>query len=253
MLIFYSKLFTTVYYPYLLFSLYDTGTNRTYREAFQKGNMFASGIAVNYGSSALVAKAKDKESENCGESGAVSKQELATGITIGMRMPSFKVLNQADARPWHFQERLPSNGRWRIVIFAGNLTTPSQITTLQTLGSKLSAPNSFLARFTPKNAKIDSVIEILTIHYLERQKIELLDLPDVLHPFEEGRGWDYEKVFVDAPSYHEGWGEAYRGYGVDAEMGCLVVLRPDQHVGFVGELGGYEEAERYFEGILLPQ
>jgi phenol 2-monooxygenase len=38
----------------------------------------------------------------------VSKQDLATQIKVRKRMPSFKVLNQADARPWHFQELLKS-------------------------------------------------------------------------------------------------------------------------------------------------
>ena len=35
---------------------------------------------------------------------AISKPELAKKIDIGKRMPSFKVLNHADARPWHFQD-----------------------------------------------------------------------------------------------------------------------------------------------------
>lgn len=40
----------------------------------------------------------------------ISKQDLAKDIKVGMRMPSFKVLNQADARPWHLQELLESRG-----------------------------------------------------------------------------------------------------------------------------------------------
>lgn len=51
----------------------------------------------------------------------VSKQDLATEIKVGKRMPSFKVLNQVDARPWHFQELLKSKGYWRLVVFAGNM------------------------------------------------------------------------------------------------------------------------------------
>lgn len=36
------------------------------------------------------------------EERVVGKQELATDVKMGMRMPSFQVLNQADARPWQF-------------------------------------------------------------------------------------------------------------------------------------------------------
>jgi phenol 2-monooxygenase len=51
----------------------------------------------------------------------VSKQDLVTEIKVRKRMPSFKVLNQADARPWHFQELLKSKDCWRLVVFAGNM------------------------------------------------------------------------------------------------------------------------------------
>jgi hypothetical protein len=70
----------------------------------------------------------------------------------------------------------------------------------------------------------------MMIHSAPRQEIELLDLHDVYHPFHEKRGWDYEKVYVDDASYHEGHGEAYKGYGVDADSGCVVIARPDQYV-----------------------
>lgn len=56
----------------------------------------------------------------------ISKQDLAKNIKVGMRMPSFKVLNQADARPWHLQELLKSRGCWRLVIFAGNIKNKQQ-------------------------------------------------------------------------------------------------------------------------------
>src|ERR1700744_5148793 len=98
-----------------------------FKRAFEKGNMFASGVAVDYGASVIVAKEGDSVEQGDGTAvlgeakfRVVSDQRLATQIKVGMRMPSFKVLNQADARPWHFQERLKSNGTWRVVIFSGD-------------------------------------------------------------------------------------------------------------------------------------
>lgn len=114
-------------------------------------------------------------------------------------------------------------------------------------------PSSFLHRFTPKNAKIDSVIEVLTVHSAPRHDIEFLDLPEIFHPFDEKTGWDYDKVFVDGMSYHEGHGEAYLNYGIKSETGCLVVVRPDQYVAYVGELEDIGEVAEYFEGILVEQ
>lgn len=37
-----------------------------------------------------------------------------------------------------------------------------------------------------------------------------------------------QDVFVDDQSYHAGHGEAYAKYGVDAAVGAVVLVRPDQ-------------------------
>ena len=91
-----------------------------YLSLLEKGNMFASGIAVDYGASVIVAKTGTATDQGDGTDVSVSKeyrvtsdQSLAPEILIGKRMPSTKVLNQSDARPWHFQELLPSNGTVR--------------------------------------------------------------------------------------------------------------------------------------------
>ncbi|EDP53821.1 hypothetical protein KXW98_009486 [Aspergillus fumigatus] len=232
-----------------------------FKMAFQKGNMFASGIAVDYGSSLLVAKAGDSGEQGDGTDVAskdkslrvVSKQHLSTGISVGMRMPSFKVLNQSDARPWHLQELLKSNGRWRVIVFAGDLTNPENFDRYSQLGEKLSSPTSFLRRYTPPGQPIDSVIEVLTVHAGPRTSIELLDLPEIFHPYREKQGWDYWKVFVDDQSYHEGHGKAYENYGIDPRRGASVIVRPDQYVSWLGEVDDYEDMERFFSAFMKPQ
>ena len=223
-----------------------------FKEAFEKGNMFTSGLAVDYGVSVLVAKPEDSVDQGDGTdvepringlSKVVGKQELASNIPLGMRFPSFQVLNQSDARPWPFAHFLKSDGRFRIILFAGNLKNPTQWQRVQLFSEQLAKSDSFIHRYTPSTKSIDSIIEILTIHSAPRQEIELLDLHEIFHPFDEKRGWDYDKVFVDDISYHKGHGEAYRNYGVDKERGCVVIARPDQHVGWIGEVEdvGYGE------------
>ena len=239
-----------------------------FKDAFEKGNMFASGLAVDYGASVLVAKPGDPADQGDGTdvgpqrtNGSSSspivkvtgKQHLASNIKMGMRFPSFQVLNQADARPWPFAHFLKSDGRFRIILFAGNIASTTQLQRIQTFGETLSAPDSFIHRFTPPGKPIDSIIEVLMIHSAPRREIELLDLHEVFHPLDEKEGYDYGKVFVDDESYHEGHGEAYMGYGVDRERGCVVVVRPDQYVGWIGEVEDVVDLGGYFEGILVPQ
>ncbi|KAM7214406.1 phenol hydroxylase [Rhypophila decipiens] len=219
-----------------------------FKDAFLKGNMFASGLSVNYGPSTIVAKPGDAAEQEDFE----KKQALATGLPVGMRFNSFKVLNQADARPWHFQERLKADGRFRVVLFAGDILKLEQKARVDKFCELLDAPASFLHRATPEGQAIDGVIEVLTIHSSKRVDTELLrDFPAILHPLDPHRGWDYDKVFVDDVSYHEGYGDAYKNYGVDRERGCVVVVRPDQYVAWVGELEDFEHLERYFAGCLV--
>ena len=231
-----------------------------FKAEFEKSLLLASGLAVNYGPSALVAKSRDEMTGSDDDVDSaqprlqvIAKPNLAQNIKLGMRLPSFQVLNQSDAHPWQLSRLLKSDGRWRLVVFAGNVANPAQLERVSIFCVLVAAPSSFLRRFTPPTGRIDSVIEILTIHSAPRTSTELLSLPELLHPFDEKVGWDYAKVFVDDWSYHQGHGRAYEKYGVDAERGCVVVVRPDQYVGWIGELEDVAELGSYFEGILVDQ
>ena len=226
-----------------------------FKQAFEQNAMFASGLSVDYGPSNIVTKPVEDEGQIDGaetkDPRLVGKQKLAKNLKLGMRFPSFQVLNQADARPWPFQQWLPSDGRWRLVVFAGNLADPPQMARFQKLGQELDSKGSFIRRYTPNGAKIDSLIEVLAIHPAKRTEIELLDLHEIFHPWSDSEGWDYNKVFVDDVSYHEGFGDAYKNYGVDKERGCVVIARPDQYVGYIGELEDVSDMDAYFRGIMV--
>ncbi|KAK3398868.1 phenol hydroxylase [Sordaria brevicollis] len=237
-----------------------------FKDAFVKGNMFASGLSVDYGTSNLIVRPGNAAEQGDGTEKSArlaltakkitqeefaKKQALATEIPVGKRFNSFKVLCQADGRPWHFQERLKADGRFRVVLFAGNIHAPEQKARVEKFCAKLDAPDSFIRRITPKDKAIDSVIEVLTIHSAKRTETEVLrDFPEILRPFDEHVGWDYDKIYVDDISYHEGFGDAYKNYGVDKERGCVVAVRPDQYVAWVGELEDFEDLQDYFEGCL---
>ncbi|KAI6754689.1 hypothetical protein HG530_012441 [Fusarium avenaceum] len=240
-----------------------------FKEAFEKGNLFASGIgksilspeapsdirtdsgfpAVDYGKSSIVAKPSVDKSGLSDE----NRLSLAPKVKLGMRMPSVKVLNQSDARPWHLQELLRSNGTWRVILFPGDIDSERQNKRITNLCEKLSGPSSFLKRFTPPSARYDSVIEFLTIHASKRQDHDIFDFPEVLRPYDEVDGWDYNKVFVDDDSYHEGHGQLYKTWGISLDLGCAVILRPDQYVSYVGEMDDYDSLDDFFSGFLLPQ
>ncbi|KAF2729992.1 hypothetical protein EJ04DRAFT_474619 [Polyplosphaeria fusca] len=223
-----------------------------FKQAFLKGNLFAAGLSIDYGTSMLVAKPGDAAEQGDGTdvsatTPVVGNQHLATNIKMGMRFPSFRVLNQASAKSVEFQTRLPSDGRFRLILFAGNPFSSAQKARLEAFCAALAASER-LAPHVYRN------IDVLTCHSGKRVETELLrDFPEVLRPFDSKTGWDYESVYVDDQSYHNGFGDAYANYGVDREMGCVVVTRPDQYVGLVAALdeGGFGDVEGYFDGVLV--
>lgn len=232
---------------------------KEFKRVFLQGAMFASGLSVDYGRSMLVFKEGSAKEQGDGTDvvGNVkvvaSKQELAKNCPVGMRFPTFQVLNQSGGRPWQFQQWLKSDGRYRVVLFAGNVKDTIQQKRVRTWCEEAEKEGSWLKRHTPKDKAINSIIEILTIHSSARKETELLDdFPALLHPLRENdMGWDYEKVFVDDVSYHHGDGRAYEGYGVDKARGCVVAVRPDGYTGFIGELEDVDGLDSYFAACLL--
>ena len=215
-------------------------------------------LAVHYEASNIVSDVKNaKERVNGDKSktlpAVTSDESLASKLTVGMRIPSVKVLSQSDARPWHFQELLPSNGAWRIVLFAGDVRDSEQKQRLQTLCDRLSEADSLLRRFTPADGRYDSVIEVLTVHAASRTELTIFDFPEVLRPYDEVDGWDYNKIYVDDLSYHEGHGQIYEEFGIDRTKGCAVVLRPDQYISYIGPLDDYESMDKFFSAFMIPQ
>lgn len=216
--------------------------------------------AVNYGASTIVAKEGSSAEQGDGTDVSVldtkyrvvSDQSLCSGITVGMRIPSHKILSQADARPWHLHEVLPSNGRWRVVVFAGNTNDNQQQAKLRKLAEDFDARNSFLRLYTPEGARYDEVFEVLLIHKAPRASVTVFDFPEVFRPFDEIDGWDYNKIFADDVSYHEGFGNIYGELGISQE-GCIVILRPDQYVSYVGPIENTAAVNNFFAGFMKAQ
>ena len=231
-----------------------------FKRVFSQGAVFASGLSVDYGRSPIVAKegnAKDQgdgsEVDDKMSKIVVGKQDLATGCPLGMRFPSFQVCNQSGGKAWPFMQWLKSDGRYRVICFAGDVKQQSQRKRVGTWCQTAEKEGSWLRKYTPKGKEIDHSIEILTIHSSPRRQVELLDdFPEILHPLRANdMGWSYNKVFVDDESYHDGHGKAYEGYGVDKQNGCVVVLRPDGYTGYIGKFEDVDGLEGYFAGCLL--
>jgi phenol 2-monooxygenase len=139
----------------------DANTD-VFREFIAKGAAFTTGCTVDYAASVLVSKPSVKYAS-----------PLASKLNIGMCIPDARFVMQCDSRPWFIQDRLPSNGTWRIINFAGDFkTTPTLGTQLAEVGRYFGSEESFIKKYTPQGARFDSAFELLLVHACNTHNVE---------------------------------------------------------------------------------
>ncbi len=79
-----------------------------FREQFVRSGQYTAGQATKYGPSLIV-------------SSIDPSAPRPKGLVVGMRMPSAQVVRFSDARAMQLMKALPSDGRWRLVVFAGDI------------------------------------------------------------------------------------------------------------------------------------
>lgn len=79
-----------------------------FSEQFIKSGKYTAGLTARYEDSIITAARR-------------SRQELAPRLVVGMRFPSAQVVRFCDARAMQLVRALPADGRWRIIIFAGDI------------------------------------------------------------------------------------------------------------------------------------
>ncbi|KAJ0377795.1 hypothetical protein COL26b_004006 [Colletotrichum chrysophilum] len=247
----------------------ETGvSSEEFQKAFHTSRMFTTGVGVNYQPTVLVAKSPEEDPEGDNDlkkSTAKSTQSLATNCKLGQRFPSYKVIRQSDARLWELHHKLPSNGRFRLVVFGGDISQQAQRDRVNALGAWLttyltklptikltpgSDPHSGSMKF--KTDEDPSIVDVLLVHTAPRDQVELLkDMHEMYHPFDSKLGWDYDKVYVDGKTFYEEPQRAYEKYGIDETKGAVVGLRPDGYVGLVVSVGhdGQQEIQNWLDGI----
>lgn len=92
-----------------LFSSGPETSPAEFQEGFVKSGKYTAGLTAKYDTSPITSDV-DKSSQ------------LATNITVGMRLPSAQVVRYCDSKPTQLAKALKSDGRWRIIAFTRDLT-----------------------------------------------------------------------------------------------------------------------------------
>lgn len=213
---------------YLEFFARNDITHNEFLSVYLAGQKFTTGIGIQYPSSLIV---RNKGSQ------CVS-HPLATKLAQGMRLPDFQMVNQSDGVPIRAHHRFTCDGRFRIIVFAGNVAQEPCFARLAKLGE-------WFMVHLPQN----SGMEIVTIHSSKRAEVELMDLHPIFHPWDDEDGWDYWTVYADDESYHDGHGHVYERCGINKDEGCLVVLRPDGYISVICALAEAGDLVEFFDGL----
>ncbi len=175
-------------------------------------------------------------------------QHLATGFKIGQRFHSAEATRVADGRSQHLGHLVKADGRWRFFLFGDkqNPTDPSSAA-YQFIDFLANDKSSPVQKYTPKGADIDSVFDTYAV--FQQQDLSMHDLPNYLWPAKGKYGLrDYEKVF-----HAEESNDIYDLRGVDRSAGCVVVVRPDQHIATILPVTAHEELKKFFDVFMIEQ
>jgi phenol 2-monooxygenase len=176
-------------------------------------------------------------------------QHLAEGFTVGKRFHSAPVIRLADVRPMQLGHVGTADGAWRLYVFADQASPEAPNSRARTLLELLTSDDSPLARFTAEGADPDSVIDVRAIFQQSHKELELPSMPSVLLPKKGRFGLvDYEKVFCPDPDAQD----IFDLRGIDRELGCMVLVRPDQFVAAVLPLDADDALGEFLGRVLVP-
>lgn len=89
-----------------------------FAEYFIRSGRYMAGFTARYEGSVITQPVQDEES-------------AAKAVTVGMRFPSTQVIRFCDCKAVQLQSMLRSDGRWRVVVFGGDLNLPEHLARVQ--------------------------------------------------------------------------------------------------------------------------
>ncbi|KAJ3559920.1 hypothetical protein NM688_g31 [Phlebia brevispora] len=189
---------------------------------------FTSGIGIHYSPSAIV-------NPTC--------QSVASGLTIGKRMPPHVFACAADGRPCEIHDLLPADARFKLLIFAGDTMQEAQMQRVCAFADALFHRDAFFRRYGGRDPS--SLFDVLLISSASIHTTDHVKLGKTF-------GLHWSRVFVDDRTmYGHAGGDGYEAYGIDRAAGAAVVARPDGYVGMASPLKSAAELTAYFSNFLL--
>ena len=177
-------------------------------------------------------------------------QHLAAQFVIGKRFHSAPVIRLSDARPVQLGHVIEADGRWRLFAFAGAEDPADQRSGIHELADFLeTSRESPVRKYTPAGQDIDAVFDVLGILQQGHFDLSIEDMPTFLRPARGKYGLrDYDKLYCPDPGPGN---NVFDTRGICRDSGCLVIVRPDQHVAQVLPLLAFDELASFFARFMI--
>lgn len=177
-----------------------------------------------------------------------ANQHLATGYKIGQRFHSAMATRVADGAHQHLGHLVKADGRWRIFVFGGaqdpTQTSSDMYKLIDFLAYETASP---VQKYTPKASDVDAVIDTYAV--FQQTGISMHDLHGYLWPAKGKYGLrDYEKVFHTQVD-----NDVYDLRGIEREHGCVVIVRPDQHIASILPVTAHADLASFFDAFMIAQ
>ncbi|KZT07245.1 uncharacterized protein LAESUDRAFT_758651 [Laetiporus sulphureus 93-53] len=205
----------------------DGVSHEEFLEAFQAFGAFTSGIGVHYQPSAIV---------------NTKHQSFASNLIIGQRVLPHVFIHAANFQPVEMQDLLPSDMRFKVLVFTGDTTDKTQLKSIRSLAKELAEPERFLNRFG--HGRSGAVFDILSISSAKKRQSNYTDVPEILRSH-----WS-KFLLDDGDMYKRSGGGGYEAYGIHPS-GAIVVVRPDGYIGMVAPLNGLQDIDNYFASFMI--
>ncbi|KAK7434242.1 hypothetical protein VKT23_020292 [Stygiomarasmius scandens] len=201
-------------------------------KAVQMFGLFKSGIGIHYADSMITRG---------------HTQSAARNLTVGKRFPPEIILIARDDKVVQIHDILPSDTKFKMLIFTGDLYACGRKELVQSLANRLvegrlNTERSYIGR---DKIEMMPMMETFTIIKGHKGQVRYTDVPESL--------WTHwTKVFIDDVDITgEQGGKAYENFGIGPE-GAVVIVRPDGYVGLVSTLYDAEAIFEYFRAWEIP-
>ncbi|PIL24615.1 hypothetical protein GSI_12499 [Ganoderma sinense ZZ0214-1] len=193
-------------------------------------NGFMSGIGIHYEPSVIVDP---------------RHQSYASKVVVGQRMIPYDFIGAADAVPVNIHDMLPSDTRFKILVFTGDISEEGTMNRVRALAERMVAPTGFLKRFG--KGAYEDMFDVLCICATKQDKMDFTDVPILFRSH-------WSKVLLDDKDMMgRCGGGGYEAYGINPAEGAIVVVRPDGFVGTVAPFEHLDDITRYFASFLLDR